>query len=82
MSERKEIEKAIDEFAKVMKMRMRTKQKQGWHGWHNLPESVATTRMHDNAAKVRYQGDRMTKLVKAKQLADVANYAMMAWFGL
>ena len=73
MSERTEIEAAVDEFAAAMKTRMLSKLKQGWTGWdRTFIKSDASKRMLLNASHAHEHGDE-------KSLIDTANLAMIVW---
>jgi hypothetical protein len=69
MNDIEELEKAVDAFAEAMKIRLRTKQKQGWHGWKTVGKEQLGGRLLLNAANGAIKGDK-------KSLVDVANLAM------
>jgi hypothetical protein len=76
MSEIKEIDTAVNEFAAAIKKRLISKYKQGWRGWDGPPECFsADTRLLKNAAVGIVKKD-------AKSLIDVAALAMMIWRSL
>ena len=70
MSEISELEKAVDAFAEAMKARLRSKAKQGWHGWQHMGRDALGGRLLMNAAKGATKDDQ-------KSMVDVANLAMM-----
>lgn len=70
VSDISELEKAVDEFAAAMKARLRSKAKQGWHGWQHMGRANLGERLLMNAAKGATKNDQ-------KSLVDVANLAMM-----
>ena len=73
MSERADIEAAVDDFAVAMKARLRSKSKQAWHGWDDPAyQNGIALRMLSNAAHAKEHRD-------AKSLVDVANLAMFIW---
>lgn len=72
MSEPKELESAVDEFADAMKARLLSKHKQGWRGWQDMDSTYLGHRLLRNAKKAAETGDR-------KSLVDVANLAMMIY---
>ena len=63
---------AVDEFADVMKKRLLSKLKQGWHGWDATLTRDLPERMLKNAAQGCVRKDK-------KSLVDTANLAMMLW---
>jgi hypothetical protein len=70
MTEREELDSAVDEFAAEMKMRLHSKRKQGWTGWQNIHISYLDSRLLKNAAQAVNGQDK-------KSMIDVANLAMM-----
>jgi hypothetical protein len=72
MSEKQELETAVDEFAVAMKARLESKRKQSWHGWDRMGRADLAERLLMNAAKGATTGDK-------KSLVDVANLAMMIY---
>ncbi len=70
--EQKELNKLVDEFAKAMKTRLKTKRKQGWCGWESPKRYDCSGRLLKNAAKGVVSGSK-------KSLVDVANLAMFLW---
>ncbi len=70
MSEIKELEQAVDEFAAAMKARLRSKAKQGLRGWQGMGREYLGDRLLMNAAKGAVKGEK-------KSLVDAANLAMM-----
>ena len=70
MSDFKQLEQAVDAFAEAMKARLRSKAKQGWHGWVHMGRDDLGGRLLLNAAKGATSVDQ-------KSLVDVANLAMM-----
>ena len=70
MSEIAELERAVDDFADAMKARLRSKAKQGWHGWQDAGRERLGERLIMNAAKGVTKDDQ-------KSLVDTANLAMM-----
>lgn len=71
MSEKADIEAAVDNFAAAMKKRMLSKAKQGWRGWDTCYPNIPS-RLQRNAASAALHGDQ-------KSCVDVANFAMMIW---
>lgn len=71
MSEIAELEQAVDEFAAAMKARLRSKAKQGWHGWQTMGRAALGERLLSNAARGAVNPNEQ------KALVDVANLAMM-----
>lgn len=70
MTEIEKLEQAVDEFAAAMKERLRSKAKQGWHGWEHVTRQQLAGRLLTNAAT------GVTK-INQKALVDTANLAMM-----
>lgn len=69
MSEQKNLDAAVDEFAEAMKARLSSKRKQGWGGWDDANIPALFDRMSKNMFSAA-KGDK-------KSLVDVANLAMM-----
>ena len=76
MSEAEKICKAIDDFADLMKKRMLEKAEDGWSGWEEAfdPKYNIKPRM---LAKTYVVRDTVAIHMRAKELIDIANYAMM-----
>ena len=72
MSEKSELDDAVDEFAAAMKARLCSKAKQGWRGWEDMDCVSLGHRLLKNAASAVIDGDK-------KSLVDVANLAMMIY---
>ncbi len=72
MNEASKLEQAVDEFSLAMKARLRSKARQGWHGWDNMGREELSSRLLVNAASSAVNGDK-------KSLVDVANLAMMIY---
>lgn len=70
MSEVSDLEKAVDEFAKAMKSRLRLKARQGWKGWRDMGHEQLGERMLMNAVHGAMTGDQ-------QDLVDMANLGMM-----